>query len=128
MTKRTLHIGIVLQRQHVSDVSLAGIIPLCGPSSTQLQKIFFLRSIALQPGAPIAARLALAESPDTKRLGERFDPFHDPYLADPYPFFAEAQAATPAFYRLLLDYWVVTVITIFGRCSRRHSSSPPSTL
>ena len=23
-------------------------------------------------------------SPDTKRLGERFDPFHNPYLADPY--------------------------------------------
>jgi hypothetical protein len=29
----------------VSDVALAGIIPLCGPSSTHLQKIFFLRSI-----------------------------------------------------------------------------------
>jgi hypothetical protein len=28
---------------------------------------------------------------------ERFDPFHDPYLADPYPFFAEARAATPVF-------------------------------
>jgi hypothetical protein len=27
----------------------------------------------------------------------KFDPFHDPYLADPYPFFAEARAATPVF-------------------------------
>jgi cytochrome P450 len=48
------------------------------------------------------------ESFDAKRLGDLFDPFHDPYLADPYPFFAEAQAATPVFYSPLLDYWVVT--------------------
>jgi cytochrome P450 len=48
------------------------------------------------------------ESFDAKRLGEHFDPFHDPYLADPYPFFAEAQAAAPVFYSPLLDYWVVT--------------------
>jgi cytochrome P450 len=52
--------------------------------------------------------MSATESPDTKRLGERFDPFHDPYLADPYPFFAEAQTATPVFYSPLLDYWVVT--------------------
>jgi len=48
------------------------------------------------------------ESPDARHLGERFDPFHDPYLADPYPFFAEAQRVTPVFYSPLLDYWVVT--------------------
>ncbi len=41
-------------------------------------------------------------------LAERFDPFHDPYLADPYPFFAEARAATPVFYSPSLDCWVVT--------------------
>ena len=52
--------------------------------------------------------MSATESPDAKRLGERFDPFHDPYLADPYPFFAEAQAATPVFYSPQLDYWVVT--------------------
>ncbi len=52
--------------------------------------------------------MSAAESPDAKRLGERFDPFHDPYLADPYAFFAEAQAATPVFYSPQLDYWVVT--------------------
>jgi len=28
-------------------------------------------------------------------IAGRFDPFHDPYLADPYPFFAQARAATP---------------------------------
>jgi cytochrome P450 len=52
--------------------------------------------------------MSATASPDAKSLGERFDPFHDPYLADPYPFFAEAQAATPVFYSPQLDYWVVT--------------------
>jgi cytochrome P450 len=41
-------------------------------------------------------------------LAGRFDPFHDPYLADPYPFFAQARAATPAFYSPDLYAWVVT--------------------
>jgi len=50
----------------------------------------------------------LTELRATQRLGERFDPFHDPYLSDPYPFFAEAQAATPVFYSPSLDHWVVT--------------------
>jgi cytochrome P450 len=45
---------------------------------------------------------------DAPRSAEHFDPFHDPYLADPYPFFAEARAATPVFYSSDLDYWVVT--------------------
>ena len=41
-------------------------------------------------------------------LASRFDPFRDPYLADPYPFFAEARAACPIFYSPALDYWIVT--------------------
>lgn len=41
-------------------------------------------------------------------LGERFNPFEEPMLADPYPYFAEARAAAPIFYNKLLDYWVVT--------------------
>src|SRR6266511_5661831 len=45
MVKRMLHIGTFLQRQHVSDVSLAGIVLMCGCSSTHLQKMLFLRSI-----------------------------------------------------------------------------------
>ena len=45
---------------------------------------------------------------DVEHFAERFDPFHDPYLADPYPFFAEARATTPVFYSPDLDYWVVT--------------------
>ena len=45
---------------------------------------------------------------EAQSLARRFDPFHDPYLADPYPFFAQARAATPVFYSPDLDYWVVT--------------------
>jgi cytochrome P450 len=41
-------------------------------------------------------------------LEERFDPFIEPYLTDPYLFFAEARTATPVFYSRKLDYWVVT--------------------
>jgi cytochrome P450 len=44
-------------------------------------------------------------------LASRFDPFRDPYLADPYPFFAEARAACPIFYSPALDYWIVTRYT-----------------
>jgi cytochrome P450 len=49
-----------------------------------------------------------APGQEAQGLAGRFDPFHDPYLADPYPFFAEARAATPAFYSPDLGYWVVT--------------------
>ena len=49
-----------------------------------------------------------AVSGEAHGLAGRFDPFHDPYLSDPYPFFAEARAATPVFHSPDLDYWVVT--------------------
>src|SRR5262249_35060775 len=45
---------------------------------------------------------------DARRFAERFDPFPDPYLADPSPFFAAARAATPVFHSPDLGYWVVT--------------------
>ena len=32
---------------------------------------------------------------EARSLAGRFDPFHDPYLTDPYLFFAEARPATP---------------------------------
>jgi len=51
---------------------------------------------------PPAALASAAE------LASRFDPFRDPYLGDPYPFFAEARAACPIFYSPALDYWIVT--------------------
>jgi cytochrome P450 len=47
------------------------------------------------------------EPGEAQNLVRRFDPFQDPYLADPYPLFAQARAATPVFYSPNLDYWVV---------------------
>jgi cytochrome P450 len=54
------------------------------------------------------AEMSGTGSREAQRLAECFDPFHDPYLADPYPFFAETRAATPVFYSPDLEYWVVT--------------------
>ena len=41
-------------------------------------------------------------------VGRDFDPFVDPYLADPYPFWLRARRSEPVFYSPELDYWVVT--------------------
>jgi cytochrome P450 len=41
-------------------------------------------------------------------IAERFDPFSEPYLADPFPFLAEARESAPAFYSPKLDYWIVS--------------------
>jgi len=41
-------------------------------------------------------------------IGARFDPLSDDYLADPYPYLAEAREAAPAFYCEALDHWIVT--------------------
>src|SRR5262245_25295634 len=57
---------------------------------------------------PGGAQMSGTEPSEAQRFAGGFDPFHDPYLADPYPFFAEARAATPVFYSPDLDYWVVT--------------------
>ena len=40
----------------------------------------------------------IARRYEEQPLGERFDPFHDPYLADAYPFLAEARTVTRVFY------------------------------
>ncbi len=37
-----------------------------------------------------------------------FDPFAEPYLSDPYAFYARARAEAPVFYNEALGYWVVT--------------------
>lgn len=50
----------------------------------------------------------MQHSPTAAALAARFDPFTDPYLADPYPYYAEARAAAPVFFSAELDYWVVT--------------------
>jgi cytochrome P450 len=41
-------------------------------------------------------------------LGREFDPFAEPYLADPYPFWLRARHDEPVFYSPEIDYWVVT--------------------
>src|SRR5215831_5532141 len=75
-----------------------------------LRRYGFQRQVkrSVRPQTQGRKQMNTTESLHAQRFGERFDPFHDPYLADPYPFFAEAQAATPVFYSPLLDYWVVT--------------------
>jgi cytochrome P450 len=41
-------------------------------------------------------------------LGAEFNPFEDPYLTDPYAFYARARAEEPAFYSPEIDHWVIT--------------------
>lgn len=50
---------------------------------------------------------APAQSELQQQLGAAYDPFNDPILTNPFPFFAEARAV-PVFYSPKLDYWVVT--------------------
>ena len=41
-------------------------------------------------------------------IGREFNPFVDPYLAEPYSFWLRARQSEPVFYSPELDYWVVT--------------------
>lgn len=41
-------------------------------------------------------------------LGAEFNPFEDPYLADPYAFYVRARAEEPVFYSPEIDHWVIT--------------------
>lgn len=41
-------------------------------------------------------------------LAEKFDPFNDPYLQDPYSLWQEARKDEPVFYSPSLDYWIVS--------------------
>jgi len=50
----------------------------------------------------------MASGAETLPIGARFDPLSDAYLADPYPFLADAREAAPVFYSERLDHWVVT--------------------
>jgi cytochrome P450 len=45
---------------------------------------------------------------EAMRIGARFDPLGDDYLADPYPYIAEARRAAPIFFSKKLDHWIVT--------------------
>lgn len=44
---------------------------------------------------------------DAGPAAAEYDPFHEPVLADPYPFFAHARAEAPVFYSPAIDHWVV---------------------
>jgi cytochrome P450 len=55
-----------------------------------------------------ARRRAQAKVCPVIGIGGEFDPFVDPYLADPYPFWLRARQSEPVFYSPELDYWVVT--------------------
>jgi cytochrome P450 len=55
-----------------------------------------------------AKRRASASRCPLTGIGREFDPFVDPYLADPYPFWTRARLSEPVFYSPELDYWVVT--------------------
>jgi len=41
-------------------------------------------------------------------IGREFNPFTDPYLAEPYAFWFRARKEEPVFYSPELDYWVIT--------------------
>ncbi len=41
-------------------------------------------------------------------LAAEFDPFVEPYLSDPHPFWFRAREQEPVFYSPQIDYWVVT--------------------
>jgi cytochrome P450 len=56
----------------------------------------------------VPSGMAVANSHLISDLEERFDPFAEPYLTDPYLVFAEARSATPVFYSRKLGYWIVT--------------------
>ena len=45
---------------------------------------------------------------DAGSFGADFDPLSEIYLADPYPFLAEAREAAPVFYCDAIDHWIVT--------------------
>ena len=40
-------------------------------------------------------------------VARAYDPFHEPFLDDPYPFFARARADAPVFHAAEIDHWVV---------------------
>lgn len=62
---------------------------------------------------------------------QAYDPFHDPVLSDPYPFFAQARQQAPVFYSPLIDHWVISrhadvsaVLMDHKRFSARNTLTP----
>ncbi|MFN8221886.1 MAG: cytochrome P450 [Gaiellales bacterium] len=44
---------------------------------------------------------------EVRRVAAAYDPFHDPLLSDPYPFFALAREHAPVFHATGIDHWVI---------------------
>jgi hypothetical protein len=44
----------------------------------------------------------------SEAVGAAYDPFHDPLLSDPYPFFARSREIAPVFYAPVIDHWVIS--------------------
>ena len=42
-------------------------------------------------------------------MGEAFNPFTDPYISDPYTFYAQARREEPVFYSPEINHWVVAL-------------------
>lgn len=66
-----------------------------------------------------------------ERVAQAYDPFHDPVLSDPYPFFARARQQAPVFYSSLIDHWVISrhadvsaVLMDHKRFSARNTLTP----
>jgi hypothetical protein len=82
----------------------------------ETSKEFKSRLITTDSYVPLPGRVARREgaelrgtrSSEAQPFAERFDPFHEPYPTDPYPFLGEARAATLVFYSPDLEYWAVT--------------------
>ncbi|RME66581.1 MAG: cytochrome P450 [Alphaproteobacteria bacterium] len=66
---------------------------------------------------PIEPPLAQSAS-----LAARYDPFRDPVLSDPYPFFAQARCQAPVFYSPLIDHWVVSRYEDIARILMDHET------
>jgi cytochrome P450 len=53
-------------------------------------------------------------------LAEEFNPWEEPYVDDPYPFFARARAQEPVFYSPLIDMWIVSRYDDIHENARDH--------
>ncbi len=60
------------------------------------------------PSESEQAKRSGAQTCPVSGIGAEFDPFRDPYLSDPYSFWARARREEPVFYSPEIDYWVVT--------------------
>jgi len=64
-------------------------------------------------------------------MGEVFNPFTDPYISNPYDFYAQARSSEPVFYSPEIDHWVIsnfhdvrTILRDSDTYSSRMAQSP----